>query len=95
VWIAFRGEVARDQGLVDRVNLMPTIIEVWLQEAASTSAAGRRDKIKPGSLTPSGHFANSRYFRPVRRKEIRARRWDREMLWGRRRGDGTIVAVAN
>jgi hypothetical protein len=24
-----------------------------------------------------------------------ARGWDSEMLWGRRRGDGTIVAVAN
>ena len=37
------------------------------------------DKIKPGSLTPSGHFANSRYFRPVRRKEIRARRVGRRV----------------
>ena len=26
---------------------------------------------------------------------IVGRRWDREMLWGRRRGDGAIVAVAN
>ena len=25
----------------------------------------------------------------------RVRGWDQEMLWGRRRGDGTIVAVAN
>jgi hypothetical protein len=39
--------------------------------------------------------ANSRYFRPVHLKEIRARRWDREKLWGGRRGNGNFVAACN
>src|SRR5271156_1966547 len=55
-----------------------------------------RSRRTPGVLADAGlRPCRILLVREVRRKETRTRRWDREILWGGRRGNGNFVAVSN